>query len=142
MHFLVLELLAVHPGHQQLGAGTALVTWGIQASDKLQVKAIAESTPAGRRVYEKYGMRADIEKMRFNVGGYSDKVKPKLIFMMREPASHWAASSTSLNLRSPTVAGFILGHDYEGVVVPLCVLRVELGMLSVAMVYFTCGIFS
>ncbi|KAI0968149.1 hypothetical protein F4678DRAFT_443425 [Xylaria arbuscula] len=84
----VLEFLAVHPDYQRLGAGAALVNWGIQASDRLQAKAVVESTPAGRRVYEKCGMRPEIEEMRFDVGEeFSDRVKPTLIFMTREPVS-------------------------------------------------------
>ncbi|KAJ8131018.1 hypothetical protein O1611_g2607 [Lasiodiplodia mahajangana] len=82
----VLELLAVHPDYQRMGAGTALVEWGIHASDQCQVKAVVESTPAGRRVYERCGMRAEIEKMNFDVGEeFSNRVKPRLIFMTREP---------------------------------------------------------
>ncbi|KAI1750347.1 hypothetical protein F4782DRAFT_254063 [Xylaria castorea] len=82
----VLELLAVHPDYQCLGAGTGLVTWGVQASDKLQVKAVVEGTPAGRRLYEKCGFVAEIEEMRFDPGEeFSEKPKPKLIFMVREP---------------------------------------------------------
>ncbi|KAI1178409.1 hypothetical protein F4777DRAFT_537602 [Nemania sp. FL0916] len=82
----VLELLAVHPDYQRMGAGTALVTWGIQASDKLQVEAVVEGTPAGRRIYEKCGMSAEIEEMRFDPGEeFSQRKKPKLVFMTRRP---------------------------------------------------------
>ncbi|KAI8945941.1 hypothetical protein F4801DRAFT_566418 [Xylaria longipes] len=84
----VLELLAVHPDYQRLGAGTGLVTWGTQASDELQVKAVVEGTPAGRCVYEKCGFVAKIEEMRFDLGvESSERSKPKLIFMVREPVS-------------------------------------------------------
>jgi GNAT superfamily N-acetyltransferase len=82
----VLELLAVHPDYQRMGAGTALVTWGVQVSDKLQVKSVVEGTPAGRRVYEKCGLSAEIEEMRFDVDEeFSDRAKPKLSFMTRRP---------------------------------------------------------
>ncbi|KAI1310299.1 hypothetical protein F5Y03DRAFT_345689 [Xylaria venustula] len=82
----VLELLAVHPDYQRIGAGAALVDWGIHASDQCQVKAVVESTPAGRRVYEKCGMRAEIEKMEFDIGEeFSTRTKPTLIFMTRKP---------------------------------------------------------
>ncbi|KAI0401787.1 hypothetical protein F4802DRAFT_609096 [Xylaria palmicola] len=84
----VLELLAIHPDYQGLGAGTALVTWGTKAADELRVTAVVESTPAGRRVYEKCGLRADIEEMVFDANGeFADRAKPKLIFMMREPVT-------------------------------------------------------
>jgi GNAT superfamily N-acetyltransferase len=32
--YVVLELLAVHPDYQRLGAGTALVKWGTKAADE------------------------------------------------------------------------------------------------------------
>ncbi|KAI1858229.1 hypothetical protein JX265_010897 [Neoarthrinium moseri] len=35
----VLELLAVHPDYQRLGAGTALVTWGTKAADNLRIES-------------------------------------------------------------------------------------------------------
>lgn len=36
----VLELLAVHPDHQRLGAGTALVKWGTKAADEQGLKVM------------------------------------------------------------------------------------------------------
>ncbi|KAI1275437.1 hypothetical protein F5Y07DRAFT_370036 [Xylaria sp. FL0933] len=84
----VLELLAVHPDYQRLGAGTALVSWGVEASDRSQVKAVVEGTPAGRRLYEKCGFSAEIEEMIFDTGEeFAERAKPKLIFMTREPIS-------------------------------------------------------
>ncbi|KAI1423426.1 hypothetical protein F5Y12DRAFT_716378 [Xylaria sp. FL1777] len=84
----VLELLAVHPDYQRLGAGTALVSWGIKASDKAQVKAVVEGTKVGRRLYEKCGFSAEIEEMLFDTGGeFAERAKPELIFLTREPDS-------------------------------------------------------
>ncbi|KAI1268032.1 hypothetical protein F5Y18DRAFT_424344 [Xylariaceae sp. FL1019] len=82
----ILELLAVHPEHQCRGAGSKLVSWGTDQAMKLGVKSIVEGTPAGRRVYEKCGFRAEIEEMRFEVGDeFADRVKPKLVFMTKDP---------------------------------------------------------
>ncbi|KAI1363330.1 hypothetical protein F5Y08DRAFT_309704 [Xylaria arbuscula] len=82
----VLELLAVHPTYQRMGAGTALVSWGIKAADKEQVKAVVEGTPAGRRLYENCGFSAEIEEMSFDTGDeFTDRTKPKLIFLTRDP---------------------------------------------------------
>ncbi|KAI2636962.1 acyl-CoA N-acyltransferase [Hypomontagnella submonticulosa] len=82
----VLELLAVHPDYQRLGAGTALVQWGTKAADEQRVKAVVEGTPAGRRCYEKCGFKPQIEEMRFDVGEeFKERKKPKLIFLTREP---------------------------------------------------------
>ncbi|KAH9901901.1 hypothetical protein F4778DRAFT_781784 [Xylariomycetidae sp. FL2044] len=84
----VLELLAVDPEYQGKGAGTALVEWGTGAADRQGIKSIVEATPAGRRVYEKCGLRAEIEEMQFDVGDeFSERTKPKLVFMTREPQS-------------------------------------------------------
>ncbi|KAH8885816.1 hypothetical protein GQ53DRAFT_845228 [Thozetella sp. PMI_491] len=81
----VLELLAVHPEYQRLGAGTALVKWGTQAADRLGLEAIVEATPVGRRLYEQCGLSVEIEEMYFEVGHEFDdgRQKPKLSFMRR-----------------------------------------------------------
>ncbi|KAI0420552.1 hypothetical protein F5X98DRAFT_11140 [Xylaria grammica] len=82
----VLELLAVHPDYQGLGAGKALVEWGTAAADRLGIRAVVEGTPAGRRLYEKCGLRVEIEGMEFNTGEeFAARAKPKLFFMTREP---------------------------------------------------------
>ncbi|KAI8960218.1 hypothetical protein F5Y11DRAFT_272214 [Daldinia sp. FL1419] len=82
----VLELLAVHPDYQRLGAGTALVEWGTKAADERGLQAVVEGTPVARRLYEKCGLRTKIEEMSFDVGEeFADRKKPKLIFMVREP---------------------------------------------------------
>ncbi|KAI0536539.1 hypothetical protein GGR58DRAFT_475084 [Xylaria digitata] len=82
----VLELLAVHPDHQRLGAGRALVEWGTRAADRLGIKAVVEGTPAGRRLYEKCGLAVEIEEMRFDTGQeFAARAKPTLLFMTREP---------------------------------------------------------
>ncbi|KAI0895230.1 hypothetical protein F4806DRAFT_93231 [Annulohypoxylon nitens] len=81
----VLELLAVHPDHQRLGAGTALVEWGTKTADERGIKAVVEGTQVARRLYEKCGFRAKVEEMRFDVGDeFAERKKPKLIFMVRE----------------------------------------------------------
>ncbi|OTA55138.1 hypothetical protein K449DRAFT_425982 [Hypoxylon sp. EC38] len=82
----VLELLAVHPDYQRLGAGTALVSWGTKAADKQGLKAVVEGTPIARHLYEQCGLHAEIEEMRFDVGEeFSGRRKPKLNFLTREP---------------------------------------------------------
>lgn len=68
-----------------MGAGTSLVTWGTKAADELQIKAVVEGTPAGRRVYEKCGFVPEVEEMRFVAEGFEKRTKPKLIFLTREP---------------------------------------------------------
>ncbi|PVH96437.1 hypothetical protein DM02DRAFT_535230 [Periconia macrospinosa] len=83
---LVLELLAVDPDYQRLGAGKALVSWGTRVADEKGLQSVVEGTPVGRRLYEQCGMRAEIEEMRFDVGEkFSSRRKPHLIFLTREP---------------------------------------------------------
>ncbi|KAJ4360263.1 uncharacterized protein N0V89_000823 [Didymosphaeria variabile] len=80
----VLELLAVHPEYRRLGAGAALVNAGLSAADDKGVGAVIESTDAGRQLYEKCGLKCEIEKMNFDVGeGFSGKKTPKLCFMVK-----------------------------------------------------------
>ncbi|KAF2794483.1 hypothetical protein K505DRAFT_407495 [Melanomma pulvis-pyrius CBS 109.77] len=84
----VLELLAIHPEYQRLGAGAALVKWGTKAADDKGVKAVVEGTPVARRLYEQCGLVAEIEEMRFDVGEkFVGRRKPNLIFLSREPKS-------------------------------------------------------
>ncbi|KAF2969441.1 hypothetical protein GQX73_g4104 [Xylaria multiplex] len=82
----VLELLAVHPDYQRLGAGAKLVSWGTKAADEAQIKAVVEGTPVAKRLYEKCGFRAEIERMRFDAAEeFAERTKPQLIFLTREP---------------------------------------------------------
>ncbi|KAI0002717.1 hypothetical protein F4779DRAFT_603139 [Xylariaceae sp. FL0662B] len=82
----VLEMLAVHPDFQRLGAGTALVKWGTRAADEQGLKAVVEGTPVARRLYDQCGLHTEVEEMRFDVGEwFTNRRMPKLIFMTREP---------------------------------------------------------
>ncbi|KAL9111351.1 MAG: hypothetical protein Q9227_004228 [Pyrenula ochraceoflavens] len=81
----VLEILAVHPDYQRLGAGKALVKWGTQAADEKGVQSVLESTPVARKLYEQCGLQTQIEEMHFDVGErFSDRRLPELAFMKRE----------------------------------------------------------
>ncbi|KAI1778783.1 hypothetical protein F4818DRAFT_402461 [Hypoxylon cercidicola] len=82
----VLELLAVHPDYQRLGAGAALVKWGTKTADEQGLKAVVEGTPVARRLYEQCGLHTEIEEMHFDIGDeFSGRRKPKLLFMTRDP---------------------------------------------------------
>ncbi|OAG04196.1 uncharacterized protein CC84DRAFT_1207359 [Paraphaeosphaeria sporulosa] len=79
---------AVHPEYRRLGAGAALVNAGLKAAEEKGVGAIIESTDAGRPLYEKCGLKCEIEKMVFDVGEqFSGKKTPKLCFMVKEAAA-------------------------------------------------------
>jgi N-acetylglutamate synthase-like GNAT family acetyltransferase len=43
-HRAVLELLAVHPDYQRLGAGRGLVTWGTKKADEIGVKVLVSNS--------------------------------------------------------------------------------------------------
>ncbi|KAF2653130.1 hypothetical protein K491DRAFT_603498 [Lophiostoma macrostomum CBS 122681] len=89
-HDVVLELLAVHPEYQRLGAGKGLVTWGTEKADVLGLKAVVEGTPVGRPLYERCGFEAKIEEMSFDVDErFQKRRKPELVFMTREPLMLW-----------------------------------------------------
>ncbi|KAF2726664.1 hypothetical protein EJ04DRAFT_530078 [Polyplosphaeria fusca] len=80
----VLELLAVHPHFQRLGAGAALVEWGTSRADATRRKAIVEGTPVGRFLYERCGFLAEIEEMDLDAGEeFAQRKLPKLIFLTR-----------------------------------------------------------
>ncbi|KAI1139235.1 hypothetical protein F5Y05DRAFT_381212 [Hypoxylon sp. FL0543] len=84
----VLELLAVHPDYQRLGAGTALVKWGTKAADEKGVAAVVEATQIGRHLYERCGLRTEIEEMVFDVGEeFVGRRKLQLTFLKWEPKS-------------------------------------------------------
>ncbi|KAL5393048.1 hypothetical protein PMIN02_005972 [Paraphaeosphaeria minitans] len=80
----VLELLAVHPEYRRLGAGAALVNVGLKAAEEKGVDAIIESTDAGGPLYEKCGLKCEIERIVFDVGEqFGGKKTPKLCFMTK-----------------------------------------------------------
>lgn len=79
----VLELLAIHPDHQGIGAGTALVQWGTKYADDHGLQAVVESTPKAVRCYEKCGFKVEIPEMDFGEDQAGRK-KPVLPFLVRE----------------------------------------------------------
>ena len=83
-HGVVLELLAVGPEFRRQGVGAALVNWGVTAADNKKVGAVVESTDAGRAMYERCGLKCEIENMTFEVGQkFKGKKVPKLGFMVK-----------------------------------------------------------
>ena len=51
----VLSLLATDPTRRGLGAGSALVRWGLELANKQQLPVYLEATPKGYPVYRKLG---------------------------------------------------------------------------------------
>lgn len=105
---LVLDYLAVHPDHQRLGAGQALVKWGTDYADEhgLEVifyswclllnmacvfanaggmQAMLEGTPKGVPTYKKCGFRTIVESVEFDLGErFEHRPKPVVAFMTRD----------------------------------------------------------
>ncbi|KAF2667561.1 hypothetical protein BT63DRAFT_456862 [Microthyrium microscopicum] len=81
-----LELLAIHPDYQRMGAGKALVDWGNKKADELRLQGVVEATSFGVPLYEKCGFHSQIEEMAFATDEkFNGRQKPKLTFLTREP---------------------------------------------------------
>ncbi|KAL2021603.1 hypothetical protein VTK56DRAFT_6956 [Thermocarpiscus australiensis] len=52
---LYLRIIACKPGRQRLGAGSALVKWGVGLADSLGLPCRLEATPVGYGLYRKFG---------------------------------------------------------------------------------------
>ena len=80
----VLELLAVHPEHQRPGAGRSLVEWGTRRADQQGFAAVVESTPVARQLYERSGLKTQIERMAFDIADqFTERRKPELTYLTR-----------------------------------------------------------
>lgn len=69
LHFLVLDILATHPGHWRRGAGVMLVNWGTAEADRLHLPCFLEASPAGHKLYDSCGFR-DTGKIEMDMGKY------------------------------------------------------------------------
>ncbi|GAB1310616.1 Puromycin N-acetyltransferase [Madurella fahalii] len=52
---LYLSILACKPGRRRLGAGSALVRWGVELADELGLPCRLEASPVGYSLYKKFG---------------------------------------------------------------------------------------
>ena len=84
-----LSLLITDPLFHGRGAGTKLVSWGCEQADKLAVPMCMTSTPAGLKLYERFGfrivtvMRTDMKQ--FGWGEPYDEDAATQFWMVREP---------------------------------------------------------
>ena len=58
LHRVGLNLLSVNPAHQRKGAGSLLMEWGCGQADTGGQDMFLLASPAGIRLYEKFGFRA------------------------------------------------------------------------------------
>lgn len=54
-HAVNLDQCCVDPKYQRMGIGSALVGWGVEKADELNVDAIVEASVFGKGLYEKHG---------------------------------------------------------------------------------------
>ncbi|KAK3328184.1 acyl-CoA N-acyltransferase [Cercophora scortea] len=66
-----LELIGTREEYHGLGAGAMMVGWGTARADEEGVEAYLDSTPAGRRLYEKFGFEG--VEMRWFLGGEEEE---------------------------------------------------------------------
>ncbi|KAF2212425.1 hypothetical protein CERZMDRAFT_41581 [Cercospora zeae-maydis SCOH1-5] len=80
-----LDILTVDPKWQRKGVGDALVKWGTEEADRRGVDAVVESSPFGRRLYEKHGF-VWVKDVVVDVEGKEWEGRPKggIAWMVRD----------------------------------------------------------
>lgn len=79
----MLDLLQTEPKHQGRGAGSMLIQWGLDIANKLRLPAYLESSPAGHKLYQKYGFQ-DIGELVMNPKWNYGPANPSIYFMLRD----------------------------------------------------------
>ncbi|KAJ6014187.1 hypothetical protein N7540_008778 [Penicillium herquei] len=83
---MMLDLLVTLPSYQGRGVGTALLRWGIEIADRLQVRIYLESTPEGYPLYIKYGWKKiDEATLDLSQLNSPSQGKDTFVLMMRDP---------------------------------------------------------
>lgn len=67
--FLYLHMLHSDPKHRGRGAGSALMQWGLQHADKINLPVYLESSPDAHKFYEKHGF-TDVEVFSFDLSRF------------------------------------------------------------------------
>lgn len=87
-----LEILVTNPESFGRGAGTRLLSWGVEQADKVGVIMALEATPAGLSLYKRFGFREmDVIKADMKQFGWSQPYDPeaaKRVWMIREPQTY------------------------------------------------------
>lgn len=85
----VLNILITDPEHYGRGAGSRLLSWGVDQADRLGVPVCLESSPAGLNLYQRFGfknvrtLKADMRL--FGWDREYDEEAAKRVWMVREP---------------------------------------------------------
>ncbi|KAK4692536.1 hypothetical protein P7C71_g4688, partial [Lecanoromycetidae sp. Uapishka_2] len=79
-----LDILAVSTNYQRQGLGALLLDEGLAHADKDNAKAYLEASPAGVKLYRKYGWR-EVDEVLTDLEMYGGSGLHSEICMMREP---------------------------------------------------------
>ncbi|KAJ0119219.1 acyl-CoA N-acyltransferase [Diaporthe amygdali] len=83
---LLLALLVTARQHRQRGAGSILVRWGIELSDKTGLPCYVQASEQGRRLYQQHGFE-EIDTVEFNLSEYGLEGIEKMTEMTRTPSA-------------------------------------------------------
>ena len=72
------------PAYQRRGAGELLTKWGVDLANREIIKICLESTPFGRRLYEKCGFEAR-EVVDFDFSQFGGPKSYAWTMMVKEP---------------------------------------------------------
>ncbi|KAL4930439.1 GNAT family N-acetyltransferase [Aspergillus undulatus] len=79
-----LETLVTHPEYQGKGVASALLQWGIDEADRLNLMVYLEATEAGKPLYKRFGFDT-VHEMDFDAAEYGGIGKQRYTFMIRYP---------------------------------------------------------
>lgn len=71
--YMFLKILLCHPSHRRLGAGTALVEWGMSVAEVQGVNTALFSSPMGVHIYRKLGFQ-EIGRFQVKVDGDDEEL--------------------------------------------------------------------
>jgi GNAT superfamily N-acetyltransferase len=81
-----LHMLHTDPKEGGRGAGRALLQWGMQKADDLELPIYLESSPSAHGFYKKFGFE-DVEILELDLGLYGGPAKKHTTpLMMRQPS--------------------------------------------------------
>ena len=84
-----LEVLVTDPELHRRGAGSHLLSWGVEQADRKGAAMALESTPAGLSLYKRFGFREmDVIKADMKQFGWDKPYDPeaaKRVWMIRKP---------------------------------------------------------
>ena len=86
LRFIVLALLVTASKHRQRGAGSLLVQWGTEMSDRTGIPCYLQASEQGQRLYQHHGFQ-NIDTVEFDLSMYGLKGTERITEMMRQPSA-------------------------------------------------------